>query len=148
MPARAAPRPPREAGFTPPRRSAKPRTLLRSLTNPTSAIQTEGQLRRQNISWPSIPAGARAGGCLAWPRAEGPAAGHGDTGRFTMGAMMALRRHARGGPGQLVYEQAPAPAAGPGEVLIAVHAAAITLAELAWDLTWITRDGAHRAPGI
>ncbi len=43
-----------------------------------------------------------------------------------MGTMMALRAHARGGPGQLVYEQAPAPSAGPGEALIAVHAAAIT----------------------
>jgi hypothetical protein len=32
-----------------------------------------------------------------------------------MGTMMALRAHARGGPEQLVYEQAPAPAAGPGE---------------------------------
>ena len=40
-----------------------------------------------------------------------------------MGTMMALRTHARGGPEQLVYEQAPKPAAGPGEALIAVHAA-------------------------
>jgi NADPH:quinone reductase-like Zn-dependent oxidoreductase len=52
--------------------------------------------------------------------------------------MMALRAHARGGPEQLVYEQAPAPSAGPGEVLIAVHAAAITFAELPWDLSWTT----------
>ena len=36
-----------------------------------------------------------------------------------MGTMMALRAHVRGGPEQLVYEQAPMPAAGPGEVLIA-----------------------------
>jgi NADPH:quinone reductase-like Zn-dependent oxidoreductase len=35
-----------------------------------------------------------------------------------MGTMMALRVHARDGPGQLVYEQAPAPSAGPGEVLM------------------------------
>jgi NADPH:quinone reductase-like Zn-dependent oxidoreductase len=34
-----------------------------------------------------------------------------------MGSMMALRAHARGGPEQLVYEQAPAPSAGLGEVL-------------------------------
>jgi hypothetical protein len=52
--------------------------------------------------------------------------------------MMALRAHARGGPEQLVYEQAPAPSAGPGEVLIAVHAAAITFAELTLDLEWTT----------
>jgi NADPH:quinone reductase-like Zn-dependent oxidoreductase len=28
--------------------------------------------------------------------------------------MMALRAHARGGPEQLVYEQAPTPVSGPG----------------------------------
>ena len=65
-----------------------------------------------------------------------------------MANMMALRAHARGGPEQLVYEQAPAPSAGPGEVLIAVHAAAITFAELTWDLEWTTRDGKDRTPVI
>lgn len=65
-----------------------------------------------------------------------------------MDTMMALRGHARGGPEQLVYEQAPAPAAGPGEALVAVHAAAITFAELTWDLSWTTRDGADRTPVI
>jgi NADPH:quinone reductase-like Zn-dependent oxidoreductase len=65
-----------------------------------------------------------------------------------MDTMMALRAHARGGPEQLVYEQAPVPAAGPGEALIAVHAAAITFAELTWDLSWTTRDGADRTPVI
>ena len=55
---------------------------------------------------------------------------------------MALRAHARGGPEQLVYEQASAPSAGPGEALIAVHAAAITFAELTWDLEWTTRETA------
>ena len=65
-----------------------------------------------------------------------------------MGTMMALRAHARGGPEQLVYEQAPAPAAGPGEALIAVHAAAITFAELTWDLEWTSRDGKDRTPVI
>jgi D-arabinose 1-dehydrogenase-like Zn-dependent alcohol dehydrogenase len=65
-----------------------------------------------------------------------------------MGTMMALRAHARGGPEQLVYEQAPAPSPRPGEVLIAVHAAAITFAELTWDLEWTTRDGKDRTPVI
>ena len=55
--------------------------------------------------------------------------------------MMALRAHARGGPEQLVYEQAPTPRPGPGEALIEVHAAAITFAELTWDQTWTSRDG-------
>jgi NADPH:quinone reductase-like Zn-dependent oxidoreductase len=65
-----------------------------------------------------------------------------------MGAMMALRAHSRGGPGHLVYEQAPAPEAGPGEALVAVHAAAVTFAELTWDLSWTTRDGKDRTPVI
>ena len=62
--------------------------------------------------------------------------------------MMALRAHARGGPGQLVYEQAPTPGPGPGEALVEVHAAAITFAELTWDQTWTTRDGRDRTPTI
>ncbi len=64
------------------------------------------------------------------------------------GTMMALRAHARGGPEQLVYEQAPAPVPGPGEALVAVHAAAITFGELTWDLSWTTRDGRDRTPVI
>jgi len=63
-----------------------------------------------------------------------------------MGTMMALRAHARGGPEQLAYEQAPAPSAGPGEALVALHAAAITFAELTWDLEWTTRDRPMRWP--
>jgi NADPH:quinone reductase-like Zn-dependent oxidoreductase len=62
--------------------------------------------------------------------------------------MMALRAHARGGPGQLVYEQAPAPVPGPGEALVAVHAAGITFAELTWDLSWTTKGGRDRTPMI
>ena len=62
--------------------------------------------------------------------------------------MMALRAHARGGPEQLVYEQAPTPVPGPGEALVEVHAAAITFAELTWDQTWTTRDGRDRTPTI
>jgi NADPH:quinone reductase-like Zn-dependent oxidoreductase len=62
--------------------------------------------------------------------------------------MMALRAHRRGGPEQLVYEPAPVPRPGPGEVLVAVNAAAITFAELTWDLTWSTRDGVDRTPVI
>jgi NADPH:quinone reductase-like Zn-dependent oxidoreductase len=62
--------------------------------------------------------------------------------------MMALRAHARGGPGRLVYEEAPTPVPGPGEALVEVHAAAITFAELTWDETWTTRDGRDRTPTI
>jgi NADPH:quinone reductase-like Zn-dependent oxidoreductase len=62
--------------------------------------------------------------------------------------MMALRAHARGGAEQLVYESAPVPVPGPGEALVAVHAAGITFAELTWDLSWTTRDGRDRTPVI
>jgi NADPH:quinone reductase-like Zn-dependent oxidoreductase len=67
---------------------------------------------------------------------------------MTAGTMMALRAHARGGAEQLVYESAPVPVPGPGEALVAVHAAGITFAELTWDLTWTTRDGRDRTPVI
>jgi NADPH:quinone reductase-like Zn-dependent oxidoreductase len=63
-------------------------------------------------------------------------------------SMMALRAHARGGPEQLRYEEAPVPVPRTGEVLVAVHAAGITFAELTWDLSWTTRDGADRTPTI
>jgi NADPH:quinone reductase-like Zn-dependent oxidoreductase len=62
--------------------------------------------------------------------------------------MTALRAHARGGPEQLVYEQAPTPVPGPGEALVEVHAAAITFAELTWDQTWTNSAGEDRTPTI
>lgn len=62
--------------------------------------------------------------------------------------MMALRAHVRGGPERLSYEPAPVPVPGPGEALVAVHAAAITFAELTWDLSWTSRDGRDRTPVV
>jgi NADPH:quinone reductase-like Zn-dependent oxidoreductase len=50
--------------------------------------------------------------------------------------MTALRAHRRGGPEVLVVERAPVPVAAAGEVLVAVHAAAITFDELTWEETW------------
>src|SRR5918912_1604056 len=64
-----------------------------------------------------------------------------------MGSMMALRGHTRGGPEVLVYESAPRPTRGDGEVLIVVHAAAITFAELNWPGTWAS-GGVDRTPVI
>jgi NADPH:quinone reductase-like Zn-dependent oxidoreductase len=61
--------------------------------------------------------------------------------------MTALRAHRRGGPEVLVIERAPVPVAAAGEVLVAVHAAAITFDELTWTETW-TRDGVSRTPVI
>lgn len=65
-----------------------------------------------------------------------------------MDTMMALRAHSRGGPEQLVYERAPKPAPAPGEVLVSVHAVAITFTELDWEATWTREDGTDRTPII
>lgn len=65
--------------------------------------------------------------------------------------MFAVRAHTRGGPEQLVYEQAPRPEPGPGEVLVAVKAASMTPQELTWPETWTyTSDGSgpERTPII
>jgi NADPH:quinone reductase-like Zn-dependent oxidoreductase len=64
-----------------------------------------------------------------------------------MTEMTALRAHHRGGPEVLVVERVPVPAFASGEVLLAVHAAAITFDELTWDETWM-RDGVDRTPTI
>jgi NADPH:quinone reductase-like Zn-dependent oxidoreductase len=61
--------------------------------------------------------------------------------------MTALRAHRRGGPEVLTVERAPVPVPAGGEVLVAVHAAAITFDELTWDETW-ARDGIDRTPII
>jgi NADPH:quinone reductase-like Zn-dependent oxidoreductase len=65
-----------------------------------------------------------------------------------LATMNALRAHARGGPEQLVYEQAPRPEPGKGEALVRVRAAAITPTELTWDTTWSDADGRSRVPVI
>jgi NADPH:quinone reductase-like Zn-dependent oxidoreductase len=61
--------------------------------------------------------------------------------------MRALRAHTRGGPEVLVYESAPRPGPGDGELLVAVHTAAITFDELTWPDTW-SADGVDRTPII
>ena len=62
--------------------------------------------------------------------------------------MMASRLHARGGPEQLVYEEAPVPQPGPGEVLVRVYATGITKGELSWDETYQNPGGTPRIPSI
>jgi len=59
--------------------------------------------------------------------------------------MMAIRLNARGAPDGLVYEDAPAPRPGEGEVLIRVHAAGIIRTELSWVPTWTMRTGEPRS---
>jgi NADPH:quinone reductase-like Zn-dependent oxidoreductase len=67
-----------------------------------------------------------------------------------MTTMMAVRAHHRGGPQELVYESAPIPRVSAGEVLIEVHAAAITFAELSWDETWthLPTIPSHEVSGV
>lgn len=63
-----------------------------------------------------------------------------------MSTMKAVRAHERGGPEVLRYEDAPVPEVGAREVLVEVHAAAVTPGELGWDETWQSADGADRTP--
>src|SRR3954453_16348978 len=58
----------------------------------------------------------------------------------------AIRLHARGGPEQIVYEDAPIPAPAAGEALVRVYAAGITPTELTWSETYRTPEGHERLP--
>ena len=58
--------------------------------------------------------------------------------------MKAVRLHTHGGLEAFVYEEAPQPHPQAGEVLVRVHAAAVTPTELLWGPTWKTRTGADR----
>lgn len=71
----------------------------------------------------------------------------GTTPNETPGTMKALRAHERGGPERLVVEEAPRPTPGHGEIVVAVHASAITFAELTWPETWES-NGVDRTPII
>ncbi len=62
--------------------------------------------------------------------------------------MYALRSHQRGGPAGLVYEEAPVPTPGTGDVVVRVVAASLTPTELTWPSTWVDRRGADRCPVI
>ncbi len=62
--------------------------------------------------------------------------------------MKAVRLHQRGGPEQLVYEDAPRPTPGPGDALVRVYACAITRDELTWGTTYTNQQGRDRLPTI
>jgi NADPH:quinone reductase-like Zn-dependent oxidoreductase len=59
--------------------------------------------------------------------------------------MKAIRIHGRGGPDHLVYEDAPQPRPGLGEVVVRVYAAGIIRTELSWPDTYQTKAGGARA---
>jgi NADPH:quinone reductase-like Zn-dependent oxidoreductase len=62
--------------------------------------------------------------------------------------MKAVRMHTRAGPEALVYEDAPTPEIGSGEVLVGVCAAGITPTEFTWNSTFTTKDKRSRLPII
>lgn len=59
-------------------------------------------------------------------------------------AMKAIRLYGSRDGQDVVLEEVPVPEAGPGEVRVRVHAAAITPGELHWYPTWHTRQGTPR----
>lgn len=62
--------------------------------------------------------------------------------------MKAIRSHARGGPENLVFEEAPEPRLRPDDALVRVHAAAITPTELTWNSSWTDSEGNDRRPVV
>jgi NADPH:quinone reductase-like Zn-dependent oxidoreductase len=62
--------------------------------------------------------------------------------------MKAIRMHARGGPEELVYENAEDPLLEPGDARVRVMASSLTKDELSWPSTYKTRDGRVRLPAI
>ena len=59
--------------------------------------------------------------------------------------MNAIRLHVRAGPEALVFEDAPSPRPGEGELLVRVYAAAVTPGEFDWVPTWTMRTGEPRS---
>ena len=58
--------------------------------------------------------------------------------------MKAIPIHGRGGPDHLVYEDAPKPHPGPGEVLVHVYATSVIATELTWTPTYQDKAGRER----
>ena len=62
--------------------------------------------------------------------------------------MKAIRTHARGGPEQLTYEDAPKPVPRGADALVRVKASAVTPTELGWSTTYTTANAVDRLPSI
>jgi hypothetical protein len=58
--------------------------------------------------------------------------------------MKAVRIHGRGGPEQLVYEDAPKPTPQQSEALVRVLASGVTPTELSWPSAYTKRDKTNR----
>ncbi len=58
--------------------------------------------------------------------------------------MKAIHMYRKSGPDALVYEDAPQPLPGKGEVLVQVAAASVTPTDLTWNETWQTPAGQDR----
>src|SRR3954467_2463982 len=104
-----------------PRRGRRSRRRRATSRRPTSARSTERRI-------PSSRADSREGA---------PA-----------DSVKAIRLHARGGPEQLLFEDAPEPDVRAGDVVVRVLATGITPTELRWDETYQHADGTPRIPSI
>ncbi len=62
--------------------------------------------------------------------------------------MQAIRQHPPGGPASLRDEEIETPAAGPGEALVRVHAAAITRDELDWPADRLPATPSYEFSGV
>ena len=58
--------------------------------------------------------------------------------------MKAIRLYGKPGPDQMVFEDAPQPQPGVGDVLIRVHATSVMWQEPTWSETWKTPAGIER----
>src|SRR5437773_7456076 len=62
--------------------------------------------------------------------------------------MKAVRLHGKGGVDDLVGEEIEVPSVGPGEVLVRVHAAAITRDELQWPVDRLPAIPSYELSGV
>jgi NADPH:quinone reductase-like Zn-dependent oxidoreductase len=65
-----------------------------------------------------------------------------------MTPMFGVRQHSPGGPAALVYEELETPSPGPGQVLVRVHAAAITRDELDWPADRLPATPSYEFSGV
>lgn len=70
------------------------------------------------------------------------------SGKTRSRTMRLIRVHSRNGTEDMVYENAPIPRPGSGELLVRVGATGITPTELTWTSTFTRRDGTERLPII